>query len=153
MAFAYRFTCPLADGVHARPASALEHVARRFSADVRIANDRTGQAANAKSVLGIVGLDIRHGDPCRILTDGRDAAWAVESLKVFVERTLPHVDDVPAVAERRPGEVRLPPMLREANATVTHGTVVVDGIGTGRAFVMVGFAVPGSIPLTGPPTG
>ena len=57
--FAYRFTCPLASGVHARPASALEHVARRFAADVSLTNDRTGQIANAKSVLGIVGLDIR----------------------------------------------------------------------------------------------
>jgi len=146
---AYRFTCPLANGVHARPASELEHVARRFSADVRVANERTGQVANAKSVLGIVGLDIRHGDPCRIATNGRDAAWALESLKVFIEQKLPHLDDAPALVEVRPGEVRLPPVLRQANATVTPGTVVAGGIGMGRAFVMVGFTVPGSIPLTG----
>ena len=48
--------------MHARPASALEHVARRFAADLSLTNERTGRRANAKSVLGIVSLDIRHGD-------------------------------------------------------------------------------------------
>ncbi|HEX7486570.1 MAG TPA: phosphoenolpyruvate--protein phosphotransferase [Vicinamibacterales bacterium] len=149
MASAYRFTCPLASGMHARPASALEHLARRFTADVSLTNDRTGQSANAKSVLGIVGLDIRHGDPCRIETVGRDAAWAAESLKVFIEQTLPRADDVPVVSERRPEDVRLPPVLRQANAVVNPGTAVVGGIGLGRAFAVGGFTVPDSIPLTG----
>ena len=149
MAFAYRFTCPLASGVHARPASALEHVARRFTADVSLTNDRTGQIANAKSVLGIVGLDIRYGDQCRIVTVGRDAAWAVESLRVFLEQSFPRADDAPPPSARRPGDVRLPPVLKQANAVVTPGTPVVHGIGIGRAFSMGGFAVPDTIPLTG----
>jgi fructose-specific PTS system IIA-like component len=149
MAFEYRFTCPLPSGMHARPASALEHVARRFTADVSLTNHRAGQTANAKSVLGIVGLDIRHADPCSIAAVGRDAAWAVESLRVFIERTLPHVDDAPVVVERRPGEVRLPPVLRRANATLMPGTAVASGIGVGRAFAIGRFALPDSIPLTG----
>jgi multiphosphoryl transfer protein len=149
MANDYRFTCPLPSGMHARPASALEHVARRFACDVSIYNGRTGQSANAKSVLGIVGLDIRHGDPCRVLAVGRDAAWAIESLRVFVERTLPHADDAPPLVEREPGEIRLPPVLRRAGAVVTAGVAVSGGIGIGRAFAVAGFSVPDSIPLTG----
>jgi multiphosphoryl transfer protein len=149
MANDYRFTCPLPDGMHARPASAFEHVARRFTCDVSIVNGRTGQSANAKSVLGIVGLDIRQGDPCRVLTVGRDAAWAIESLRVFVERTLPHVDDVPPVVEREPGRMELPPVLRHAGAVVSPGVAVAGGIGVGQAFAMAGFTVPSSIPLTG----
>jgi multiphosphoryl transfer protein len=149
MAFEYRFTCPLASGMHARPASALEHVARRFTADLSLANHRTEQTANAKSVLGIVGLDIRHGDPCSIVAVGRDAAWAVESLRVFIERTLPQVDDAPVVVERRLGEVRLPPVLRRANATVMSGTAVAPGIGAGRAFAIGGFTLPDSLALSG----
>jgi fructose-specific PTS system IIA-like component len=149
MAFEYRFTCPLPNGMHARPASALEHVARRFTADVSLANERTGQFANAKSVLGIVGLDIRHRDPCSIGAVGRDASWAIESLKVFIERTLPQADDAPVAVERRPGEVRLPPVLREANATVTPGTAVAPGIGLGRVIAVGGFTLPDSIALTG----
>ena len=45
--------------------------------------------------------------------------------------------------------MRLPPVLKQANAVVTPGTPVVHGIGIGRAFSMGGFAVPDTIPLTG----
>jgi multiphosphoryl transfer protein len=149
MANDYRFICPLPNGMHARPASALEHVARRFTADVSILNGRSGQSANAKSVLGIVSLDIRHGDPCRLFTVGRDAAWAIESLRVFVERKLPHVDDAPAIVQREAGEAVLPPVLRSAGAVVTPGVAVTAGIGVGYAFPVAGFRVPDSIPLNG----
>jgi phosphoenolpyruvate-protein phosphotransferase len=149
MAFEYRFTCPLPNGMHARPASALEHVSRRFAADVSLANERSGEFANAKSVLGIVGLDIRHGDPCSIAAVGRDAAWAVESLRIFIEQTLPHADDAIAVVARAPGEVTLPPVLRQAAAAVARGTAVTGGIGVGRAVAIGGFTLPDSIALTG----
>jgi multiphosphoryl transfer protein len=149
MAFDYRFTCPLPNGMHARPASALEHVARRFAADVSLSNERTGRPANAKSVLGIVSLDIRQGDPCLIAATGRDAAWAIESLRVFVERTLPHVDEVVTPPPPRAGEVRLPPVLKDAGATVTPGFSVVPGIGVGRAVRIGGLSLPDSIALSG----
>ena len=149
MAFDYRFTCPLPNGMHARPASALEHVARRFAADVSLTNERSGGAANAKSVLGIVSLDIRHGDRCLITATGRDASWAIESLRVFVERTLPHVDDVVMPPPPRAGEVTLPRVLSHAGATVTPGFPVVPGIGVGRALAIGGLSLPDSIALTG----
>ena len=146
MAFDYEFTCPLPNGMHARPASALEHVARRFAADVSLTNERTGRPANAKSVLGIVSLDIRHGDRCLVVATGRDAAWAIESLRVFVDRTLPRVDDVVAAPSTPVGAVTLPPVLRHAGATVTPGVAVVSGIGIGRAVAIGGLSLPDSIP-------
>jgi multiphosphoryl transfer protein len=149
MANDYRFTCPLPGGMHARPANALEHIARRFTCDISVVNGRTGQSANAKSVLGIVGLDIRHGDTCRVLAVGRDAAWAVQSLRVFVERTLPHVDDVAPVVESRAEPAELPPVLRDAGAVVTPGVAVTGGIGLGIAVAVEGFRVPDGIPREG----
>jgi fructose-specific PTS system IIA-like component len=149
MAFDYRFTCPLPSGMHARPASALEHVARRFAADVALSNERTAVAANAKSVLGIVSLDIRQGDPCLVTATGRDAAWAIESLRVFIERTLPRVDDVAAPPTPRAGELRLPPVLAQAGATVTPGCAVVPGIGIGRAVAIGQLTVPTTIARSG----
>jgi multiphosphoryl transfer protein len=149
MANDYRFTCPLAGGIHARPASAIEHLARRFAADISLLNNRTGQTANAKSVLGVVGLDIRHGDSCRFLAVGRDAAWAVESLRAFVERTLPRADDAPAHAGTKEPGLALPRMLRDAGATVVPGTGAAPGIGIGWAFSPGGFRIPDSVPLAG----
>ena len=149
MSSAYRFSFPLPGGMHARPASALEHVARRFAADVSLTNLRTGQTANAKSVLGIVGLDIRQGDACRLEATGPDAAPAIESLIAFVERALPRVDDVAPPPPAPAPEVSLPPVLRRAQATAVAGTPVVPGIGVGRAFAMGGPTVPDSMPRDG----
>lgn len=151
MASAYRFTFPLAGGMHARPASALEHVARRFAADVSLTNGRTGQTGNAKSVLGIVGLDIRHGDACALEATGPDAAEAIKSLTGFVERALPHVDDVAPAAPAPSRGAALPPVLRRAKATAVPGTPVVPGIGIGYAVVIGGLSVPDSIPSSGVP--
>ena len=83
MAIEFAFVCPLPNGIHARPASLLEEIARRFQADIRIANDRTGRRADAKSVLGIIGLDIRLNEwrhyPCHqhsiLAPIGQSADW------------------------------------------------------------------------------
>jgi fructose-specific PTS system IIA-like component len=149
MSSVLRFAFPLSGGMHARPASALEHAARRFAADVSVTNLRTGQTANAKSVLGIVGLDIREGDSCRLEVTGPDAETAIESLTGFIERALPHVDDAAPRAQATAMAFSLPPMLRREQATTITGTPVVAGIGIGRAFVMAGRTVPDSLLRTG----
>jgi fructose-specific PTS system IIA-like component len=145
-----RFAFPLSGGLHARPASALEHAARRFAADVSVTNLRTGQSASARSLLGMVSLDIRQGDPCRLDVAGIDAETALESLTAFIDRTLLHVDDAAPPTQVAAKAVSLPPALRRAQATTIAGTPVVAGIGMGRAFVMGGTAVPDALPRTGP---
>jgi fructose-specific PTS system IIA-like component len=148
MTLEYGFRCPLPNGIHARPASALEEVARRFASDITLINDRTGQSADAKSVLGLVGLDIRLDDPCRARAAGEDAGQAVAALRAFVDETLPRCDDqLVATAEPGGGGVSLPPMLREADVVVLPGTPVVQGIGCGRAVSLGGFAIPSSVPV------
>src|SRR5512141_2164083 len=47
MALEHSFTFPLPNGLHARPASALEEVASTFRAAVTLVNERTGQSADA----------------------------------------------------------------------------------------------------------
>jgi multiphosphoryl transfer protein len=150
MALTYQFACPLLNGMHARPASALEEVARRFVSTVALTNERSRQAANAKSVLGIVGLEIRNGDPCGLTVEGGDERAAFEVLTRFLEHDFPHCDDALPVLERAAtSAVALPPMLRQAQATVHAGTPVVPGIGAGRIVVIGGFSVPSAIPLEG----
>jgi fructose-specific PTS system IIA-like component len=64
------FRCPLQGGLHARPASLLAEVAGRYSAAIELANERTGERGNAKSVVSILALDIRLADPCRLRIEG-----------------------------------------------------------------------------------
>ncbi|MGE5359600.1 MAG: phosphoenolpyruvate--protein phosphotransferase [Bacteroidales bacterium] len=147
MALTYTFACPLPDGMHARPASALEEIARRFAATISLTNDRTGQSANAKSVLGTIGLDIRFQDPCRLIVDGADEPGAFATLTRFLERDFPRADDALPVVEPRKADVALPPMLRDAGAIVHQGTPVVPGIGAGRLVAIGDFHIPSTVPL------
>ena len=148
MAHAVTLTCPLPNGVHARPASALEAVTRRFACRITMANERTGDSANAKSVLGVVGLNIRFGDCCTIDAEGADAREATLALQRFVAEDLAHCDDALMSASLLAGERPLPPLLRRANAEVLRGASVVPGIGRGRVVRLGALVIP-EAPLDG----
>ena len=148
MPLEHTFTCPLAGGVHARPASALEEVARRFSARISITNARNRMTADARSVLGIIGLDIRHGDPCVVAVSGADEAQAIASLQHFLDEEFARSDEpLPTVAARL--AVQLPPVLRQTIAGFHAATPVVPGFGQGRAVFVRGFTLPESIAVNG----
>jgi fructose-specific PTS system IIA-like component len=147
----HAFTCPLPYGIHARPASALEEVTRRFASALAVVNERNGQRADLKSVLAIVGADIRFNDRCRVIIEGADEEEALAAIARFLDHDLPHCDDALPAAAAAPGEVHLPPLLRIARAEVKAGTAVSQGIGRGRAVRMGGLAIPASIARTGIP--
>ena len=132
MALEYTFTCPLPNGVHARPASAIEEVARPFASTIAIVNQRTGHTANAKSVLGIIGADIRLNDRCQIVVAGPDERQTLDALARFFEHQFPHSDEVLPPVQLAVGERRLPPVLERANAVIRVGIGVVPGIGLGQ---------------------
>ena len=87
----FEFSCPLASGLHARPASHLAEVANRFAARCTVTNLRNGLVANGKSVLGIIAADIRHGDRCTLHFSGIDEQAAQSALQRFVEEVLPQM--------------------------------------------------------------
>jgi phosphocarrier protein HPr len=68
----------LSGDLHARPAGALAVAAGRFAAAVSVtAGTRT---ADAKSVLGVMGLGATSGQRITVSADGPDAEEAVASL-------------------------------------------------------------------------
>ena len=66
------------EGLHARPAALFCQAAARFEADVRVEKD--GASANAKSLLSVLQLDVRRGDPVTLIAEGPDAEEAVRAL-------------------------------------------------------------------------
>ncbi|MGD8277650.1 MAG: phosphoenolpyruvate--protein phosphotransferase [Gemmatimonadota bacterium] len=146
MPLEWSFTCPLTNGVHARPASALEEVARRFSARVSLTNARTRMTADATSVLGIIGLDIRRGDQCVVAVSGTDEARAAASLQRFLEDEFPRCDE-PLIPVEAQAAAPLPPVLRQVIADYHTATPAVPGIGRGLVVAIGGFAIPESIPI------
>jgi fructose-specific PTS system IIA-like component len=145
----FAFSCPLPNGVHARPASALEEVARSFTADVVLFNQRTGRSANAKSILSIVGADIRFSDPCLLKISGTDEDRAMAVLGAFIRNTLPRQETaLPTIAASN-GELHLPRSLEKSGAVFRRGTAVVPGIAQGQIIRAGGFDVPDGLPTDG----
>jgi fructose-specific PTS system IIA-like component len=140
----FRFSCPLVNGIHARPASVLADVVRGFKARVTIARDGAA-AVELVSVLSVVGLDIKLNQECVVRGDGEDAAQAIAALTKFVKEKLASVDDVAetGAAHGQGGEpeATLPVALRSHDVAFVPGRALCGGIGAGRAVIVGGLAL------------
>lgn len=67
-----------ADGVHARPATALVQVAGKYQADVNI--EYKGKSVNMKSIMGVMSLGIPNGAEVKFSAEGSDEKEAVEAV-------------------------------------------------------------------------
>ena len=88
-----RFTCPLPNGLHARPASALEQRVSAFQARVQIGNLRNQRQADVRSVLAMIGTDILYQDPCELVIEGEDESAAHQALTQFVRQEFAACDE------------------------------------------------------------
>jgi len=70
-------------GLHARPAALFVQAAQKYQSAITLAFD--GRSANAKSLLGILGLGAGSGARVTITATGEDEAAAVQALKQLVE--------------------------------------------------------------------
>jgi multiphosphoryl transfer protein len=138
----YAFSCPLASGLHARPASHLADVVNEYAADCSLTNLRNGRVANGRSVLGIIAADIRQGDRCSVHFYGADAQAALGALRRFVETTLPHCDVPLAPIEGNNRRVAPPRLLQAAKATCIPGIPVSRGLGQGIVVVLKKMSLP-----------
>jgi len=138
------FVCPVVNGLHARPATQLAEVAKRFPADVTLTNERTGTGVNAKSILAIVSADVRLNDPCRLDVSGDRAAAALAALREFVNDTLPNCANEP-IDEPNATAVALPRSFLETGACWKAGTPVSRGIGRGAVISVVRLGLPDRI--------
>ena len=114
-------------GIHARPAAVLANRAKQFAADIRVR--RGSDEASARSVVGIMGLEIACGDSIELVATGSDADEAVRVLSQLVREGLgesaaaPHTAAAP-VTERAPARSNDPNLLTGIGAS--------PGIAVGR---------------------
>lgn len=70
-----------AHGLHARPGAMLVAEAKKFESNIRVANlDGDGKAVNAKSLMKVIALGVKHGHQLQFSAEGPDAAQALESI-------------------------------------------------------------------------
>jgi phosphotransferase system HPr (HPr) family protein len=92
-------------GLHARPAATFVRAAAATGASIRVANlTRDGAEADARSILGVLGLGVSQGHRIRLTAEGEGAADALAHLATLIEGGLGEpVPDRAAAGDGRPG--------------------------------------------------
>lgn len=75
-------------GLHARPASLLVAKAQEFESEITIEKDN--QEINAKSIIGILGLGVGHGDEINLICEGLDEDKAIDAIRQLIVEELAH---------------------------------------------------------------
>ncbi len=145
MDFNHTFRCPVASGLHARPASRIVDAVKKYPAEVILVNKRTGMRVNAKSTLAIVSADIRGDDPCRFEVSGEKAKEALKALQGCVDRILPNLTEE-MIPETDKGEISLPYSFQDLEADYHAGIPLVRGIGRGEVVVLANSQIPDTFP-------
>lgn len=70
-------------GLHARPAALFVQAATRAPMDVAVGRPDS-DPVNAKSILSVLGLDVRHGEEIVISAEGDGADTALDELAATV---------------------------------------------------------------------
>ncbi len=80
-----QFTATLQNrvGLHARPAALFVRTAKKFSSEITVIKD--GNKADAKMILGVLGLGVEKGDTITVYIEGEDALEAKEKLVSLIE--------------------------------------------------------------------
>ena len=74
-------------GLHARPAAVFVQIAKRFDSRVTVKKGR--KIVDGKSIMGLLTLAANTGARIVIMTEGADAADALEQLCGVVTKPLP----------------------------------------------------------------
>lgn len=124
---------PNPSGLHARPAAVLVNAAKQFASDVRLVRD--GKAVNAKSVVALMGFDIKKNDIVRLCASGPDAAQVLAVLVPLVRSGGgENVSDVPEAASAlvEPASRSVP--AKSDNPDVLRGVSASPGLVVGNIF-------------------
>ncbi len=129
---------PNPTGLHARPSATLANLAKKFSADIRL---RRGEdSANAKSMVGVMGMAVARGDKVTISATGADADEAIAQLVEAIntglgEDVIPVTTDdtaaVPAIDEADLEPEPEPVGPRSGDPNLLLGVSASPGLGVG----------------------
>lgn len=127
---------PNPTGLHARPAAVLSNAAKAHKSDVKLV--RQGEEANAKSVVAIMGLEVKNGDEIRVRAQGPDAQDAVKVLVDLLKSGCGEDVGVIPVAKHKPAPLdtikpaKAKPKSEDPN--VLTGVSASPGLAVGQVF-------------------
>jgi phosphoenolpyruvate-protein phosphotransferase len=120
----------LRQGLHARPAALLARRAKSFGAQISLAAH--GRIADARSVVAIMALGVRHGDELILRAEGNDAAQALAATLAGLEEAERMDLTHESATAQKP---RLEPRLKDSPLRdgELSGVCAVPGFAVGRA--------------------
>lgn len=74
------------EGIHARPAGELVKAVKDFQSAITISKD--GKSADAKRIIGIMGLAVKKGQEITVTAEGGDEASAIAAIETFLKENL-----------------------------------------------------------------
>lgn len=74
-------------GLHMRPAGLFVKQAKNFTCAITLKKEGAAPA-NAKSVFGVMGLAIKHGESITVFCDGDDEIQTAQELEKFCIKTF-----------------------------------------------------------------
>ena len=74
-------TIHLSTGLEARPVAQLVQVASQFNSEIYVEVGK--KKVNAKSIMGMMSLNLIGGEEITVVTDGEDEQKAAEGIKTF----------------------------------------------------------------------
>lgn len=87
---------PNSTGLHARPAAVLAALAKKFDATIRLLKGE--ESANAKSVVGIMSLNVAYQDKVQLSAAGGDAQKAIDEILPQLQSGLGDVGTQPILS-------------------------------------------------------
>jgi len=82
----------LESGLHARPAAQLVGIAKKYQSKVEVI--KNGKSINAKSVVGLLSLEISYNNSIQFSAEGPDANAAVEELTYFLCNLVEQAEEI-----------------------------------------------------------
>jgi phosphocarrier protein len=83
---AKNYVITAADGIHARPATALIRLARKYKSVVNLKKGENSVRLN--SMLNILTIGAKGGDTITIIIEGEDETHAAEAIDIFFKEEL-----------------------------------------------------------------
>ena len=122
-------------GLHARPAAKIADTAKKFSAEVRIVKGT--EKVNAKSMVSIMGLNIKGGDKVHFEAKGKDAKEALYELMPLLQDLKENSEskNIKKVEVKAAKNERAKKEKNDSNFGFLRGTGASGGVATGLSYV------------------
>lgn len=126
---------PNTTGLHARPAAVLAGLAKKFVSKIELIKGE--ESANAKSVVGIMKLNVGHLDKVQLRAVGEDGREGIAELLPLLASGLGDEGTTPVVSQAAiepTVDQEPPPPPQSGDPDLLLGVTASPGIAVGRAF-------------------